>query len=345
MSAQGAGRMAWAALALAAALLTGASAATAAETAIQFSLDRRIDGTAAPFLLPLDRGWYRAEDVNVSVEPATSMVEPITRVASGNFDMGLADINALIKYRDANPKAPVKAVFMLYNRPAYAVIGRKSRGIAGPKDLEGKKLGMPPADPASAQWPIFAKINGIDTSKVTVESIATPVREPMLAAGQVDAVTGLSYSLFIDLKDKGVPVNDITVLAMADYGLALYGQAIIVNSAFAAKHPEAVTGFLRALLKGLKASVASPATAVEAVLTRNDALNKELERERLTMVIADDILTPEVKAHGYGSIDDARFARAVEQLALAYQFKGTKPKPADVFDASYLPPAAERAVR
>ena len=338
-------RAAWTVCAAFVLAITGAAAAPAAETAISFSLDRPIDGTSAPFLLPLDRGWYRSAGVNVSISPGKDMLEPITRAAAGEVDMALADFNALIKYRDANPKAPVKAIFMLYNRPAYAVIGRKSRGIAVPKDLEGKKLGAPAADPAAAQWPIFAKANGIDTAKVKIENIAKLVREPMLAAGQVDAVTGQSYSVFIDLKDKGVPVNDITVMAMADYGVSLYGQAIIVNTAFAAKNPEAVAGFLRAFLKGLKASVASPATAVDAVLTRNDALRKEVESERLAMVIADDFVTPEVKANGYGAIDDLRFDRAVEQLAVAYRFKSTKPKPADVFDASYLPPAAERAVR
>jgi NitT/TauT family transport system substrate-binding protein len=324
---------------------TGAAAAPAAETDISVSLDRPIDGTAAPFLLPLDRGWYRAAGVNVSVAPAKDTLEPIARVASGQFDMALADINALITYRDANPKAPVKAVFMLYNRPAYAIIGRKSRGITAPKDLEGKRLGAPAGDPSAAEWPVFAKVNNIDTAKVKVETVANLVREPMLAAGQIDAVTGQSYSVFIELKDKGVPVNDITVLAMADYGVALYGQAIIVNTDFAAKHPEAVRGFLRAFLRGLKASVASPARAVEAVLTRNDALRKDVERERLAMVIANDFVTPEVKADGYGAIDDTRFERALEQLALGYRFKSAKPNPADIFDASYLPPAAERTVR
>lgn len=325
--------------------VSSTAAATAAETAISVSLDRAVDGTAAPFLLPLDRGWYRAAGVNVSVAPAKGMLEPITRVASGKFDMALADINALIRYRDANPKAPVKAVFMLYNRPAYAVIGRKSRGITAPKGLEGKQLGAPPNDPATMAWPVFAKVNHIDTAKVKLETISKPVREPMLAAGQVDAVTGLSYSVFIDLKEKGVPLDDVTVLAMADYGVSLYGQAIIVNTEFAAKHPMAVKGFLSAFLKGLKASVAHPASAVEAVLTRNDALRKDVEHERLAMVVANDFVTPEVKSDGYGAIDDARFERAVQQLALGYRFKGAKPKPADVFDASFLPPAADRAVR
>ncbi len=274
MSAQRAGRQAWAGLALAALLATGAEAA---EVSVPFTLDRAIEGSAAPFLLPLDNGYYKAEGLNVSVEAAATPLDPITRVASGDYAMGLADINALIKYRDANPKAPVKAVFIFTNRPAYAVIARKSRRIAEPKDLEGKKLGAPTGDLAYAQWPIFVKANKIDASKVTIENIGPPVREPMLAAGQVDAITGMSFSAFVNLDDKGVPVDDIVVMLMADYGVELYGSAIIVNTEFAAEHPQALRGFLRAFLKGLKQTVASPAAAIDVVLKHNDALKKELE--------------------------------------------------------------------
>ena len=187
------------------------------------------------------------------------------------------------------------------------------------------------------------KVAGIDAAKVTIENIGGPVREPMLAAGQVDAVTGLSYSNFINLTDKGVPADDITVLLMADYGVELYGNAIIVNQKFAAEHPEAVQGFLRAFVKGLKETVKQPAAAVEPVLKRNDGAKKELEVERLRIAIRDNIVTPEVKANGYGGIDGARFARAIEQIALTTKFNA-KPKPEDVFDASFLPSAANRKV-
>src|SRR5271169_1770964 len=232
-----------------AALWTGAARA---ETAIRFSLDFAFEGPAAPFLLPLDKGYYKAEGLNVAVSAASGSLEAIERVASGPYEMGLADINVLIKARDADPKTPVKAVFMFYNRPPYAVIGRKSRGVSTPKDLKGKKLGAPAEDLTFAQWPIFVKMAGIDAAKVTIENIGGPVREPMLAAGQIDAVTGLSYSNFINLTDKGVPVDDIAVLLMADYGVELYGDAIIANRAFAAAHPEAVQNFLRPFMKGLK---------------------------------------------------------------------------------------------
>ena len=252
-------------LMLAAGLAPGAgtTAAQAAETIIKFSLDFKFEGPSATFLLPLDKGYYKAEGLNVSIDSAAGSVEPINRVASGTYDMGFADINSLIRFRDTNPTIPLKAVFMVYNKPPFAIVGRKSRGVSKPKDLEGKKLGAPAADGAYAQWPIFVKANDIDASKVTIENVGFPVREPMLAAGQVDAITGFSFSSFINLKDKGVPVDDITVLLMADYGVNLYGNTIIVNPKFAAAHPDAVKGFLKAYLKGLKETVKSPATAVE----------------------------------------------------------------------------------
>ena len=319
-----------------------AGGASAAETSVTVILDRPFEGPAAAFLLPLEKGYYKTEGLNVSIDAASDPREPIKKVAAGDYDIGFADINALIEFRDANPKVPVKAVFMVYNRPAFAIIGRKSRGIGRPKDLEGKRLGAPAENGAFAQWPIFAKVNDIDVSKVKIDNVAIPVRDPMLAAGQVDAITGLSFTSFIDLKDKGVPVGDLTVLLMADYGVKLYGNAIIVNPKFAADHSDAVKGFLRAFLKGLKQTVRAPAAAIGFVLERADGASKNLELDRLNMVIRDNIVTPEVKAEGYGGIDEARFAAAIDQLALAYKFKSAKPKPADIFDASYLPPAAER---
>ena len=220
MNAHCAGKSAWLALLFATTIATHATA----ETNIRFTLDFKIEGPSAPFLVPLDKGYYSAEGLNVTIDPGLGSLQPIERVASGEYDMGFGDINALIRFRDANPTAPVKAVFMLYNRPPYAVIGRKSRGISSPKDLEGKTLGAPSAGGAFAEWPIFAQANNIDVSKVAIENVSFPVREPMLAAGQVDAITGYSFTSYVNLKDKGVPVDDIVVLLMADYGVVALRQ-------------------------------------------------------------------------------------------------------------------------
>src|SRR5690606_32142716 len=237
------------------------------------------------------------------------------------YDIGFGDINSLIKFRDANPNVPIKAIYMVYNKPPFSIVGRKSRGVVKPKDLEGRKLGAPAPDGAYAQWPIFVKANSIDASKVTIETVGFPVREPMLAAGQVDAITGFSFSSFINLKDRGVPADDITVMLMADHGVNLYGNAIIVNPKFAAEKPEAVKKFLNAFLKGLKDTVKSPETAVDSVIKRNDVAKKDVELERLKMSLRDNFITPEVKANGFGGVDMDRLNKSIDQIAITYDFK------------------------
>src|SRR5204863_3823751 len=233
-------------------------------------------------------------------------------------------------------------VFMRYNKPPFAIVARRSRGITEPKQLEGKKLGTPPVG-VTFEWPLFAKLNNVDVAKVTIETIGFPVRAPMLAAGQIDAALGSSFRLYVDLKDRGVPVDDIVLMPMANYGLKLYGNAIIVNAKFAADKPQAVRAFLQGFLKGLKETIRRPADAVDSILRRDDGAKREVELERLRMAIRDNIITPEVRADGLGAADMARLEQAIDQIGLVQVYKA-KPKPCDVFDASFLPPAAERKI-
>jgi len=328
------------AAAIAAALTVGPAIG---QTSIWFSLDGKFEGPSAPLLVAIDRGYFQAEGLGVAIDTADNFQDPIKRLAPGGYDMALGDLSTLIRFRDANPASAIKAVFIVTNRPAFAIVSRRSRGVEKPKDLEGKILGAPAADAAFTQWPIFAQANGIDAAKVKIERIGIPVREPMLQNGQVDAVTGLSYSSYVNLKTMGVPIDDLVLMLMADYGVNLYGNAIMVSAKFAAEKPEAVKGFLRALLKGMKDTVKDPAVAIESVLKRNDAVRRSTELERLRMAIRDNIVTPEVRANGYGSADPDRLAKSIEQMAQSNEIKN-KPKPVDVFDASFLPAAGDRRV-
>lgn len=328
---------------LAAFALVALAGLAAAQTPIKFTLDFKFEGPSALFLTGLDKGFYRAEGLDVTIDPAMGSVEPINRVASGAYDIGFGDINTLIKFRDQNPGTPIKAIFVVYNRPPFAIVTRKSRGVTKPKDLEGKRLGAPAGDAAFAQWPIFVKANGIDASKVVIDNVGFPVREPILAAGQVDAITGFSFTSYINLKDRGVPLDDIVVLLMADYGVNLYGNAIIVNPKFAAEKPEAVKAFLRAVLKSVKVTVKDPSDAVESVLRRNEIAKKDVELERLKMALHDNVVTPEVKANGYGGVDFDRLDQSIDQIAMTYTFKA-RPKGSDIFDPSFLPDATDRKV-
>lgn len=323
--------------------MAGLSALPAvAQTAIKFTLDWKYEGPAAGFLLALDNGYFKAEGLDVTIDSGNGSVEAIPRVATGAYQMGFGDINSVIKFLDEDPSQPVKAVMMVYEKPVFAVVGRKSLGITtDPKSLEGKKLGAPPPDGAFAQWPAFVEAAGLDTSAITIESIGFPVREPMLASGDVDGVFGFAFSVILNLKANGVPDDDISTILFADNGLNLYGNAVLVNEAFADENPEAVKGFVRALIKGFSDAIADPAAGVAAVLARNETLNSDIELERLNMANSMNIKTAYVIENGFGDVDMARLSASIDTLKISMGLKGAVTA-ADVFDAEYLPPAAER---
>jgi NitT/TauT family transport system substrate-binding protein len=163
----------------------------------------------------------------------------------------------------------------------------------------------------------------------------------MLAGGEVDAITGFSFSSYFNLIQKGVAPKDIKVMLMSDYGLVLYGNAVIVNPDFAKANPKIVAGFVRATIKGMQDTAKDPAAAVKSVMKRNEIANEKVELERLEMALRDNMVTPWVKANGWGGVDMARLDKAIDQIAVTYEFKA-KPKAADIFTSEYLPPAADR---
>jgi len=313
-------------------------------TPVRFALDWRFEGPAAPYLVAIDKGYYKAEGLDVSIDPGTGSVEGINRVASGAYDVGFADINILVKYRDNPRNLPVKMVMMVYDTPAFSIISLKKNGIAKPKDLEGKTLGAPAADGAWAQWPIFVQANKIDSAKVKVDNIGFPVREPMLAQGKVDAITGFWFSSYMNLKAQGIPGDDIVVLHMRDWGLDLYGNGIIVNPDFMRFSPKAVAGFVKGTIRGIQETLRDPDAAVDAVIKRNPIAKREVELERLKLSLERNFVTPDVKKNGIGAVDMKRLERSIEQIGLTFPYSN-KPKPADIFTAQYLPPREQRLVK
>ena len=312
------------------------SSAAVADKKIPFTLDWKFEGPSAPYFAAIDNGHFAAAGLDVEISPGKGSLDAIPKVATGSFPIGFADINSMIKFLDQNPGAPVIAVMMVYDKPPFAVIGRKSLGINGPGDLEGSVLGAPPPDGAWAQFPSFALANGIDINKVTVEPVGFPTREPMLAEGKVDSVTGFSFSSYLNLVRLGVPEDDISTILMADHGLKLYGNAVIVNTAFAAENADTVKAFLAAVAAGWKDAIKDPASAVASLIERNPAADAALEERRLLLAVKANVLTDYVKSNGMGGIDAARFDAAIAQLAETYEYKG-QPDASLYFTDKYLP--------
>jgi len=330
--------------ALAAAVVFSGAALAQKEIQVRFALDWRFEGPSAPFFVAIDKGYYKAEGLNVSIDPGAGSVEGINRVASGAYEIGFADINSLIKYRDNPRNLPVKAVMMVYDTPAFSIVSLKKNGISKPKDLEGKVLGAPAPDGAYAQWPIFVHANKIDASKVKIENIGFPVREPMLAQGKVDAITGFWFSSYMNLKANGVKDEDIVVLHMRDYGVDLYGNVILANPDFMRFSPKALAGFVKATIRGIQDTVKDPERAIDSMMKRNPIAKRDVELERLKLSLQKNFVTPDVQKNGLGAVDMKRLERSIDQIGLTFQYT-SKPKAADIFTAQYLPPKEQLLVK
>jgi NitT/TauT family transport system substrate-binding protein len=310
--------------------------------AIELAFDRPINAGEAPLIVAMTDGLFASEGLTVTTRTAAGSPEAIARVASGSSEFALVDINALIRFR-SHASAPVKAVFVLFNKSPYAIVARKSRGIHVLSDIDGKTLGIADSDLSAGLWPALARQNGINLNHVKQSAISAAVREPMLSAGQVDAVTGFSYQSAVNLRDRGVPADDLAVLRFADYGCDAYGFAVVVNPTFAAKQPAAVKGFVRALIAGTNLTLRDEGHAIDQVLTRMEEGSRELELERLHAVVRDNILTDEVNHNGLGGIDPARLERSIDQVGEGFKFQ-KRPSAADIFDDRFLPPRADRLI-
>ena len=135
--------------------------ASAQTTPIKFQLDWRFEGPAALFLTPVAKGYFKDAKLDVTVDAGNGSGGAVTRVASGSYDIGFADMAALMEFHANNPDAPNKpvAIMVVYNNTPASVMALKKTGIKGPADLTGKKLGAPVFDAGRRAFPIFPKAN------------------------------------------------------------------------------------------------------------------------------------------------------------------------------------------
>jgi NitT/TauT family transport system substrate-binding protein len=297
----------------------------AAQTPIKFQLDWRFEGPAALFL---------------ASDAGNGSGGTVQRVASGTYDMGFADLAALMEFHANNPEAPNKpvAVMMVYNNTPAAVLALKKSGIKSPADLSGKKLGAPVFDAGRRGWPIFAKANGI--KDVAWTSMDPPLRETMLARGDVDAITGFSFTSLLNLEARNVKAEDVVILPYASNGVKLYGNVIIASPKLIKENPAAVKAFLSAFTKGAKEVMANPDASIEYVKARDGIINVDLEKRRLRMAIDAVVASPDARSEGFGVVVPGRLSLMASQVSDAFATK-TRVDAGAVWSDAYLPSKAE----
>ncbi|MBZ5487666.1 ABC transporter substrate-binding protein [Halomonas aquamarina] len=326
--------------ALASLLLSGS--ASAAPTPVRFQLDWRFEGPAAPFLMAEQKGYFEQEGLDVEIDSGSGSAGAINRVASGAYEMGFGDLNALIEFLAENPDGPgIQGVYVVYDGTPTTVFALKESGIESPSDLVGKRIAAPAFDTGYRAWDIFAAANDLTTDAVEWQNVDPALRETLLVRGDVDAITGFYFTSLLNLEERGIGEDALTIMPFPEYGVPLYGNAIIVSESFAEENSEAVQGFLRAFNRALEETLQDPAAAVAYVKNRDGLIDTAMETRRLELALQSAVDTPDARENGVGEVDEQRLLEAIQLVADAYDLP-SMPSPDRVFTSRYLPPADER---
>src|SRR5678816_2757501 len=127
------------------AVLAAFSGTAPAQEAVSLRLNWYMGGLHVPFYYGKERGFYKEEGIDLSINEGRGSANTVQVVAAGSDTFGLADSSSVVA--TAVKGAEIKSVMSLLNSTGFSVVSLASSGIRTPKDLEGKKFAVSPGDP------------------------------------------------------------------------------------------------------------------------------------------------------------------------------------------------------
>ena len=315
-----------------AAALAAAALPASAQTLekFTFALNWFPVGDHAAYWVALDKGYCKAKGLDVTMENSKGSGDVIAKVDTGRADAGIADSAVVIASSSRGTK--VKTVGMIFDKTSLNFFSLKSNPIAKPKDLEGKTLGAPPGDSQRQMFPAFAKITGIDASKITWVNIEPAAKIAAVAEKRLDGVGDATTGL--PLYEKAAGKGNVVMMPWADYGLNLYSLSIIASEKTMKERPKALKDFLEASYMGWRDVMADPKAAMEIFKKRVPEIDAEALSEN--MLIGLELMnTDRYAKNGIGWIEDKKMCDSVD-LVNTYMGLPKKVDCKDVYSTEFF---------
>jgi NitT/TauT family transport system substrate-binding protein len=312
---------------------------------VRLLLNTSFTGPVAFLLLADDKGYLRGAGLDVSFFPGDGAAAIVPKVVAPAYDAGYGDMTALIQMIAASPpnEGPV-AIYTTFNSVPFTIAVAASGQVRAPKDFEGRAISGHSTDAALVTFDMFTRATGVDPAKVRVvkddQAMGSQVAA-MLAGNGIDGVFGFVNTIIASVAPLGIDGRtQLRFLNYAEHLPDMYGNALFVTRQLY-NEKAALSGLVRGLNRGLADAIANPDAAIDAVIKRNAAAPRDINRTRMVGTFESEMAHPEGRRLGIGDMDDARLSRLID-LVVAAKSLPRRPSVREVFDRSFLPPDAER---
>ena len=272
-----------------------------------FALNWFAVGDHAAYWVALDKGYYKARGLDVELQNSKGSGDSIAKVDTGRADLGLAD--AVVVIPRIAQGARIKIVGAVFDNTPLNIWTRKDTGISRPKDLEGKLLAAPPGDSQRQLFPAFAKVNGLDASKVRWLNIEPAAKFVALAEKRADAVP--DYTTGQPFWEKAVGKDNLVRMPWHHYGFDTYSMSIMAGEKILAEHAQTVRDFLAASYMGWRDVMEDPKAALQIFKKRVPDIDLALIEPNM-MLGLELMRTERYARNGIGWMDRGKMCRTVE---------------------------------
>jgi putative hydroxymethylpyrimidine transport system substrate-binding protein len=313
---------------------TTAGTVTGPPAAVSLALDWFPNADHAGIAMATSRGLDVQAGAKITTSVPSDPTTTLTQVAAGKKDLAISYAPELLIARAKG--VPVKAVGAIAQVPLNSIIARSDRGIARPRDLEGKVVGIAGVPSDRALLDTVVRTDGGDPAKVRTKVVGYSL-SPALAAGKVDAVIGAYWNIEgPDLRAKNVP---ITILKLDEHGVPRYDELVLVTSEDAlsdARRTAAIRAALAGIAAGTEAAVADVNGSVAALRKANPDIATGPLPEQVQDTLPALIPNGGAALRMDGAQWDALAAWMREEGLLTKDLKGS-----DAIDARLVPEASQ----
>jgi NitT/TauT family transport system substrate-binding protein len=214
----------------------------------------------AGYYVAQERGLYRRHGIDLTIARGGPESPPSAALQSGAADFTTLMLSAAVQRRAAG--MPLVNIAQVMQKSALMLVARRSSGIASPRDLAGKRVGLWPADFQVQPLALFRNYG------VAVTVVPQAYSIDVFLRGQADAVSAMWYNELHEILTSGVPAAELTTIFFHEHGLNFPEDGLYAMESTVRRHPALTCAFVRASIEGWYEAFAAPQQALDIVLRR-----------------------------------------------------------------------------